>query len=84
MMDLPWLVGIPIWLGVGWAAFAWFEARALRHPERQHTLSRFVYNVGSKFPLSIALGAMSVGWFWGTLLTHFFWHFCPPGSLSSG
>lgn len=76
MMDTPWILGT---LGAI-AFFAYFEARAFRHPERQNTLSRFIYNIGSQWPLSIWL----MGAFAGGLATHFFWHFCPPGSISGG
>lgn len=81
-----WPVGIVIWLVLGWAAFAYFEAKALQPnaPKNHPTLSYFVYTIGAKFPLSIFLGALFVGLFWGILGTHFFWHFCPPGSTSSG
>lgn len=83
-MDLPWLIGIPIWLIAGWASFAYFEWRGIRHPDRQHTLSKFLYFVGSKFPLSIFLGALIIGLFIGTISTHLWWHWCPPGSTSTG
>lgn len=55
------------------AAFAWFEARAFRHPDRQNTLSRAVYTIGSQWPLSIWI----MGVFCGGLAVHFFWHWCP-------
>jgi hypothetical protein len=63
-------------------AFAIFEYRALAHPENKDraTLSRYVYTIGSKFPLSIFLMGLVVG----TLATHFWWHWCPVGSTSQG
>jgi hypothetical protein len=76
MLDLPWIVLTLLAI----ASFAFFEARALRHPDRQNTLSRTIYNLGSKWPLSIFL----MGMFAGGLAVHFFWHFCPPGSISTG
>jgi hypothetical protein len=81
-----WPFGIGIWLAVGWAAFAWFEAHALRHGARkdQITLSMFCYTIGSKFPLSIFLGGLFVGLFWGILATHLLWHWLPPGAISAG
>lgn len=83
---LIWPVGIVIWLALGWAAFAYFEAHALRHDARkdQITLSFFLYTIGSKFPLSIFIGGLFVGLFWGILATHLLWHWCPPGALSAG
>lgn len=75
-MNAPWLIGLAIAI----AFFAWFEARAFRHPERQNSLSRWIYDLGSKWPLSIwIMGAMA-----GGLAVHFFWHWCPPGSISTG
>lgn len=81
-----WPVGVAMWLALGWIAFAVFEAKALNHSARKNqiTLSMFVYTIGSKFPLSIFLLGLAVGFFWGALGTHFFWHWCPPGSVSAG
>jgi hypothetical protein len=66
------------WLWITWWAvaiglFAIFEAYALRHPDRQWTLSRTMAFVGAQFPLSIGL----LGALFGGLLVHFYWHFCP-------
>ena len=74
--DLPWIIGAFIAIGF----FAYFEARAFRHPQRQNTLSHAVYTIGSKWPLSIFI----MGMFAGGLAVHFFWHWCPPGSVSAG
>lgn len=70
-------------LNAAWlAAFAFFEVRALAHPENKDraTLSFYVYTIGSKFPLSIFLLGLVVG----ALAVHFFWHWCPAGSVSGG
>jgi len=83
-MDLPWLIGIPVWLMIGCAAFAYFEWKGLRYPTRHDTLSLFLYRVGSKFPLSIFLGGLLIGLFLGAVATHLLWHWCPPGSISTG
>jgi hypothetical protein len=81
-----WPVGIAIWLGLEWAAVAWFESRALKHDARkdQITLSMFMYTIGSKFPLSLLLAGLFIGLFFGILFTHVAWHWCPPGSISAG
>jgi len=76
MMDLPWILGT---LGAI-AFFAYFEWYAFRYPTRQDTLSMAVFTIGSKWPLSIFL----MGLFAGGLAVHFFWHWCPPGSISAG
>lgn len=83
---LVWPIGIGIWLIVGWAAFAWFEGRALRHDARKNqvTLSMFLYTIGSKFPLSIFIAGLLIGLFIGGLATHLEWHWCPPGSVDGG
>jgi ABC-type Na+ efflux pump permease subunit len=74
--DLPWILG-----GLGAIAFfAMFEARAFRHPDRANTLSHAVYTIGSKWPLSIFI----MGMFAGGLAVHFFWHWCPAGSINVG
>lgn len=83
---IVWPVGIALWVALGWGAFAWFEAHALRHGARkeQITLSFWLYTIGSKFPLSIFLAALLIGLFFGILSTHVLWHYCPPGSISNG
>ena len=81
-----WPIGIAAWLGLGWLEFGYFEARALSASAKpgQITLSMFIYTVSSKFPLALATGCLALGYFWGSLLTHFLWHWCPPGSISAG
>ena len=66
MLDLPWI----LWWGAIFASFAILEAYAFARPERAHTLSRFMANMGAKFPLSIGMIGMLVG----GLFVHFFWH----------
>jgi hypothetical protein len=66
-----------VWLGLIAITFGLLESRAFRHPDRQWTLSRTVATAGAKWPLSIGLWGM----FFGGLLVHFFWHFCPPGVM---
>jgi hypothetical protein len=75
-MNAPWIIGTIVAI----LFFAYFEKRAFDHPNSQHTLSRWIYDIGRTWPLSIWLmGALA-----GGLATHFFWHWCPPGSISGG
>lgn len=76
MLDTPWLIAVLVAILV----FAVLEARAFRHPDRQNTLSRTIFDLGAKWPLSIFI----MGMFAGGLAVHFFWHWCPPGSISTG
>lgn len=75
-VNLPWILGT---LGAI-AFFAYFEWRAFKYPTRQNTMSRWIYNMGSNWPLSIFL----MGMLCGGLAVHFFWHWCPAGSVSTG
>lgn len=83
---IVWPAGIATWLALGWAAFAYFEGRALRHGARKNeiTLSFFLYTIGSKFPLSILAAGLLIGLFIGALGVHVLWHWCPAGSVSGG
>lgn len=74
--DMPWIVG-------AFAAivfFAVFEWKAFQFPASTNTLSHFIFTLGSTFPLSIWI----MGIFCGGLAVHFFWHWCPAGTLSTG
>lgn len=75
-MNLAWEIGVVAAI----IFFAFFEWYAFKHPERQNTLSHWVYNIGSTWPLSIWI----MGMFAGGLAVHFFWHWCPAGSISGG
>lgn len=81
-----WPIGIALWLGLGWFEFGIYEKRSLAENARkdQITLSMFCYTIISKFPLSLFLGGLMVGLFWGILMTHLAWHWCPAGSISAG
>lgn len=82
---LVWPIGIALWVGLGWAEFGVLETRALRtNDPNKPTLSRFTYTVFTKFPLSIMLAGLVIGYFFGTINTHILWHWCPPGSVSGG
>jgi hypothetical protein len=75
-MNTPWIIGTVIAI----AFFAYFEKRAFDFPNSQNTLSRWIYDIGKNWPLSIWLMGMGSG----GLAVHFFWHWCPPGSISTG
>ena len=75
-MDTPWIV-----MAVAFVLlFAIFETYAFRHPDRQNTLSRSIYNLGKAWPISIFL----LGLLTGALAAHFFWHWCPDGGVGLG
>lgn len=75
-MNTPWVVGL-----IGFIIyFAVFELYAFKHPERQNTLSRAVYNLGKSWPLSIFLLGLIVG----SLATHFYWNWCPDLGSTNG
>ena len=65
-----------VWFPLVIVSFALIEGYAFKHPGRQWTLS----TLGARWPLSIAL----VSGVFFTLLTHFYWHFCPPGLVQGG
>ncbi len=75
-MNAPWIFGTLAAI----CFFAVFEGLAFRWPQRYNTLSRAIYNISAKWPLSIFL----MGMFCGGLAVHFFWHWCPPGSIGVG
>lgn len=56
-----WLLGVVI-------SFAFLEAYTLKYPERHWTLSRFMAELGSRWPLTLFLSGLLVG----GLATHFF------------
>jgi 4-hydroxybenzoate polyprenyltransferase len=66
--NTPWIVGAIAFL----IFFTIFESYALRHPDRENTLSHFVASIGAEWPLSIALYGLVTG----VLLAHFFWPWC--------
>ncbi len=75
-MDLIWL-----WLGLavlGVVIFAVAETYAIK--TRRATLSLSIWRLYQAWPLSGVIFGMIVG----GLAVHFFWHWCPPGSVSSG
>ena len=68
---LGWLLGLIV-------TFAAFEGYALK--TNHTTLSRFTWNASQAWPpLPFVLGLVA-----GGLAVHFWWHWCPPGSLSTG
>lgn len=75
-MNTPWIIATCVAL----LTFAILEGYAFKHPERENTLSRAVYTIGSQWPISIWF----MGIFCGGLGVHFFWHWCPDMSQSIG
>lgn len=75
-LDWPWIVS----LGAFLTWFAIFETYALKHPERMNTLSRFVWNIGQAWPLSLVV----FGMVFGGLAVHFFWNWCPALGSQNG
>lgn len=75
-MNTDWLISALVALLV----FIVIERYAFRHPDRQNTLSRAIWSLGQKWPLSIFL----MGMFAGGLAVHFFWHWCPALGLGTG
>jgi hypothetical protein len=56
-MNTPWIIGTVIAI----AFFAYFEKRAFDFPNSQNTLSRWIYDIGKNWPLSIWLMGMGSG-----------------------
>lgn len=82
-----WPLGISIWLAIGWAGFAWRETLGIEHKGSAAghiTLSYWTYRVTQAWPPAIFLIGLFVGMFWGGLMVHFWWHWCPAGSISVG
>lgn len=80
-----WPIGIACWIGLGFAEFGVLERNALKSSDaNKPTLSYFIFYVTSKFPLAAIIGAFITGGIMWGLAVHFWWHFCPPGSLSAG
>jgi hypothetical protein len=81
-----WPVGIALWLVLGFSEFGVIEAKALsaKAGNNQITLSYYIFYVTSKFPLAAIIGAFVTGGIMWGLAVHFWWHYCPPGSLSAG
>lgn len=76
-MNWLWLVWFAAWSLLAIGSFIALEAFAFKHPDRQNTLSRAVYLLGSKFPLSILIFGFVLGALIFGLGVHFFWHWCP-------
>ena len=74
--DLPWLIG----LFGALAYFTFFEVLGFVRPGKFNTLSHAVYTLGAHWTLAIFI----MGMFVGGLAVHFWFHWCPAGSVSSG
>jgi hypothetical protein len=72
------------WWTVWWVtilvSFACLETYALKHTENGPTLSRFMWTLGSKFPLTIYFAGMLMG----GLAVHFWWNWCPALGSTNG
>lgn len=81
-----WPLGITLWLTIGWVVFSIFEYLGIKHDDTKGyiTLSYFVWRVTQAWPPSMFLLGFSVGGFWCGLAVHFWWHWCPAGSISVG
>lgn len=71
------------WVWTGWLlalifSFGVLEGYAIA--KGKTTLSRYTWNAFEAFPLI----AVIFGMVFGGLAVHFFWHWCPPGSVSGG
>lgn len=74
--DMAWIIGVTVAV----LYFAVFEYLGFKYPTRFNTLSHAVYEVGYHWTFAVFLmGGFSFG-----LATHFFWHYCPAGSISGG
>jgi hypothetical protein len=81
--------GVLVWL-LWWAwvlvsvfgTFAIFETLALQTGGL--SLSMFTWQLGAKFPLAIFAFGLVIGLLVGGLAVHFYWHWLPPGAVSSG
>lgn len=74
--NLPWILGAILFI----AYFGIVERYAFNHKDRTNSLSRALFNLSLRFPLSIMLFGALIG----GVAVHIFWHWCPPGSNSFG
>lgn len=72
------------WWTVWWVAilmsFIMLEAIAFKYREDGPTLSRFMWTLGQKFPLTIYFAGM----LFGGLAVHFWWNWCPALGSTNG
>lgn len=69
MQNAPWIVWILFMAG----SFAVLEWYAFKHPKRENTLSRFMWQMGNKWRLIIYI----YGVLTGGLAVHFWWNWNP-------
>ena len=74
--DMAWIIGSALAV----AYFAVFEVLGFKRPDKYNTLSHAVYTIGAHWTLAIFLMGLGTG----GLAVHFFWHWCPAGSISGG
>jgi hypothetical protein len=75
-MNTYWIIGGLLFI----LFFAVGETYAVRHRDRMNTLSRFIWQVGQKAPLTIFL----MGTFAGGIAVHLFWNWDPNCMSSMG
>ena len=68
-MNTMWI----IWIAAILISFAVLERYAFDHPNRANTLSRFIWEIGQRWPLSLVI----YGMVFGGLAVHFYWNWCP-------
>lgn len=72
--DIPWIIGGAVAL----VFFAIFETRAICRPATRNTLSKFIYGMGRRWPVSIYFAGVGSG----LLIVHIFAHWCPDREVS--
>lgn len=76
---MSWSYVWPFWILICvFGVFAVFETIAIKTGRK--TLSMWTWELFQKFPLV----AVVFGMIFGGLAVHFFWHWCPAGSVSAG
>jgi hypothetical protein len=84
MIYWPWVVWGLVWIAIAIGGFAWLERRAFRRGTRLATLSFAVWKLSETFPLAVYAFVAVLFALMGVLGAHFFWHWCPPGSVNVG
>jgi hypothetical protein len=70
----------PVWLLLIVVSFSVLEGIAFEYAADGPTLSRFIWTIGQKWPLSLVL----YGMLFGGLAVHFFWNWDPSKGDKNG